>query len=91
MMAARYQPTTSDQDPQPEQDARLNAYLDGVGALLRNKPQRALFAQYALGILTDGERKSMEPIAARAGSDPHEVFLLRHKIQYFVSHNQSSI
>jgi len=45
---------------------QLKLYLDGVGKELRDKRQRASFAMYALGLLSDGERKSMEPIAARA-------------------------
>ncbi len=87
-MEARYQPIPPDQAQQPEElegKARLSAYLDEIGALLRNKPQRALFAQYALGLLNDGERKSMEPMAARLGSDPHDVQKLHFRIQHFIS------
>lgn len=44
----------------------LGFYVDGLGTLLRDKRQRASFSMYALGLLSDGERKSIEPIAARA-------------------------
>ncbi len=45
---------------------RFERFLDGVGALLGRPERRASFAMYALGLLGDGERKSAEPIAARA-------------------------
>jgi SRSO17 transposase len=46
--------------------SRLHGYLDGIGSLLTDKRQRASFALYAAGLLNEGERKSMEPLAARA-------------------------
>lgn len=39
----------------------------------------------ACGILGDGERKSAEPIAARACSDPDEVHNVHHKLVYFLA------
>ena len=48
---------------------RWHAYLDGLGENLRDKRQRASFALYALGLLSEGERKSIEPIAARASAE----------------------
>lgn len=50
---------------------KLEAYLEDIGAILRYPERRASFALYALGLLSEGERKSVEPIAARAaGDDP---------------------
>src|SRR3954451_23518775 len=50
---------------------KLEAYLEDIGAILRYPERRASFALYALGLLSEGERKSVEPIAARAaGGDP---------------------
>jgi hypothetical protein len=49
--------------------SRLNEYLDGVGSLLTDKRQRASSALYATGLLNEGERKSMEPLAARASGE----------------------
>jgi hypothetical protein len=54
-------------------DDRLSAYLDGLNTHLRDKRQRASFAMYALGLLSDGEGKSMEPIAARASGSPEHT------------------
>jgi SRSO17 transposase len=45
---------------------KLEAYLEDIGAILRYPERRASFALYALGLLSEGERKSVEPIAARA-------------------------
>lgn len=50
--------------------ARLTAYFDEIGAVLKNAKRRASFAMYAVGLLGDGDRKSVEPIAARACADP---------------------
>ena len=49
---------------------RFESYLDSIGETLRDKRQRASFATYAAGLLGDGARKSMEPIAARASAGP---------------------
>ncbi len=53
----------------PEADHRLDLFLDHVTEPLRNDSQRATFAAYAVGLLSDAERKSMEPLAARARPD----------------------
>jgi len=46
---------------------RLGDYLhDRIGRHLARREQKESFALYAHGILADGERKSVEPIAARA-------------------------
>ena len=50
--------------------ARVAEYFARIGQHLPHKAQRASFATYAFGILADGERKSVEPIAARACADP---------------------
>src|SRR5271170_6621915 len=46
---------------------RLGEFLNGrIGQHLSRREQKESFALYAHGILGDGERKSVEPIAARA-------------------------
>jgi SRSO17 transposase len=48
-------------------ERRLGEFLEErIGRHLRRREQRESFALYAHGILADGERKSVEPIAARA-------------------------
>jgi SRSO17 transposase len=54
-------------------ECRLGEFLNGrLGQHLPRLDQRELFALYAHGILGDGERKSVEPIAARATGDDEE-------------------
>src|SRR5689334_10081595 len=56
--------TLNDQD-------KLEVYFGDIGTILGRPERRASFALYALGLLSEGERKSVEPIAARAaGGDP---------------------
>lgn len=61
-----------------------HAYLDGLGGKLRDKRQRASFALYALGLLSDGERKSVEPIAARACADPERTHAVHEQLIHFL-------
>lgn len=66
-----------------EVDARFDTFLDVVGGALRSDTQRASFARYTVGLLSDAERKSLEPLAARSRPDAagaeHKAFC------YFVS------
>jgi SRSO17 transposase len=64
--------------------ARLGNYLSKIGAHLRDKRKRASFAMYAHGLLSDGERKSVEPIAARASGDPQLVRAYTERLLHFV-------
>lgn len=61
-----------------------HAYLDGLGRMLRDKRQRESFALYALGLLSDAERKSMEPIAARASADPGRTHAVHERLIHFL-------
>ena len=63
---------------------RFETYLDTIGATLRDKRQRASFATYAAGLLADGSRKSMEPIAARASTDPALTSAIHHRLIHFL-------
>lgn len=51
-------------------DQRLDQFLAEIGEVLGNKKRRASFAMYAVGLLGEGDRKSVEPIAARVCGDP---------------------
>lgn len=63
---------------------RFEAYLELIGQTLRDKRQRASFATYAAGLLGSGERKSMEPIAARASADPAHIGAIHHRLIHFL-------
>lgn len=64
---------------------RLSDYFDAIGDVLNNKRRRASFAIYAMGLLSDGERKSVEPIAARACCDPEQMDAVHAQLLRFVS------
>jgi len=63
---------------------RLTGYLNTIGSCLRDKRKRASFAMYAYGILGEGERKSVEPIAARASGDPLLVRAYTERLLHFL-------
>jgi SRSO17 transposase len=64
--------------------ARLEQYFGGIGVFLFNKNQRASFALYALGLLGEAPRKSVEPIAAQLCPDPDQVDALHQRLQHFL-------
>lgn len=66
-------------------ERRLSEYLSGIGDLLGSDQRRASFALYAHGLWGEGERKSMEPIAARACPDPKRVDALHQRLHHFIS------
>jgi SRSO17 transposase len=67
--------------------ARLKSFLDEIGNVLALPSRRESFAMYAAGILGDGERKSTEPIAARACADPKKADALHQRLLHFVSNS----
>ena len=66
-------------------EARLETFLEDVGALLRDKRRKASFATYALGLLGDGDRKSVEPIAARAVGSAAHVDAAHQRLCHFLT------
>lgn len=63
-------------------ELRLDEFLNGrIGKHLARREQKESFALYAQGILGDGERKSVEPIAARAvGAGDEEMSEREHAL-----------
>ena len=57
----------------PAAERRLASYFELIGDVLGNKKRRESFAVYAFGLFSDAERKSVEPIAARACADPERA------------------
>src|SRR5947209_4361728 len=75
----------------PPAQGRLKDYFEQIGQVFKNAAQRASFAIYALGLLGEGERKSVEPIAARAsGSAVDQVDALHQRLLHFVGPSQWS-
>jgi SRSO17 transposase len=62
---------------------RLSDYFDAIGRVLGRKGRRESFALYAEGIFGDGERKSIEPIAARACADPARADAEHQRLLHF--------
>jgi SRSO17 transposase len=59
--------------------------LERIGGVLGHAKRRASFATYALGLLSDGERKSVEPIAARACGNADEVDAAHQRLLHFLN------
>jgi SRSO17 transposase len=65
--------------------ARMESFFgETIGQHLRRSEQRASFAMYAFGIVGDGERKSVEPIAARACGNPADCRAVHEQLLHFV-------
>jgi SRSO17 transposase len=62
---------------------RVAQFFELVGKHL-TRSQRESFATYAFGILGEGERKSVEPIASRACGDEAEAGRLHERLCHFV-------
>jgi SRSO17 transposase len=62
---------------------RLESYFQMMGQVLGSESRRGSFALYAMGLLGDAERKSVEPIAARACPDPHKVDAMHQRLLHF--------
>ncbi|HEY3257732.1 MAG TPA: IS701 family transposase [Gemmatimonadaceae bacterium] len=64
-------------------EQRLEAYFDKIGAVLGWRARRQSFAVYAMGVLGDGERKSIEPIACRACPDKSKADAAHQRLLHF--------
>ena len=64
---------------------RLADYFARIGVILGSDARRASYAVYAMGLFGDGERKSMEAIAARACPDPENVDAAHQRLQHFIT------
>lgn len=65
---------------EPVED-RLNQYFDLLGTKLWDCRQRHNFATYAIGLMSELERKSLEPIAASFTTSPKEAERLHYRLQ----------
>ncbi|HEU4408582.1 MAG TPA: transposase [Polyangiaceae bacterium] len=67
------------------QDA-LTTYVEGLGRLLGHVQRRASFAMYAADLLSDLERKSVEPIDALASDgSPERCALYHHRLLHLLN------
>lgn len=66
-------------------DSKLSSFLDGLfDGQVRARGREAL-GRYVEGLLLDGERKSIEPMAERLASRPEQVDPLRQSLRYTVA------
>jgi len=68
-------------DAQGEQ--RLKDYFSRIGDVLAHTKKKEAFALYATGLLSNLERKSVEPIAAYLCPDPDKVDPMHQKLLHF--------
>jgi SRSO17 transposase len=71
-------------------ERRLEVFFDQIGGVLGSSHHRASFAMYAMGLLSESERKSMEPIAARATGDPVHAGAGHQRIHHFIANTSWS-
>ena len=62
---------------------RLDAYLNELATALGHADREDPFRSYCLGLLLDGDRKSVEPMAARL--DPEHVQAKHQSLHHFVA------
>jgi SRSO17 transposase len=65
-------------------DRELTTFVETVTAGFGRPERRTAMAQYITGLLLDGERKSIEPIAARLVDHPDQIQAMRQRLQQCV-------
>lgn len=65
-------------------DRELTTFIDTLTTGLGRPERRQAMGQYITGLLLDGERKSIEPMAARLVDDADQVQALRQRLQQCV-------
>src|SRR5215210_8787795 len=70
-------------DPITTSEQRLQEYLSRLTAVLGHADRKARLVGYCTGLLLPGERKSVEPMAARL--DPAQVPSLHQALHHFVA------
>jgi SRSO17 transposase len=65
------------------QERRFAAYIDGLASAAGHEDRHAPLKDYCRGLLLPGERKSIEPMAARL--DPHHTERTRQSLHHLVA------
>lgn len=66
-------------------DAELREYIDSMVAGMGRQERRRAMELYLTGLLLDGERKSVEPMAGRLVDKEHEREAMRQRLQQCVT------
>lgn len=69
---------------------RIESYFARIGEVLGNAKRRSSFAVYAMGLLGNAERKSVEPMAALVCHDPRKMDAAHQRLLHFVSDSRWS-
>ena len=64
------------------QEKRFAAYIEGLANAAEHEDRHTPLKNYCKGLLLPGERKSMEPMAARL--DPDNVQAMRQSLHHLV-------
>lgn len=65
-------------------EERLRQFFGEIGTILEHPRRQASFATYALGLLSDLDRKSVEPIAMLGCPDPERASAAHQSLAHFV-------
>ncbi len=65
-------------------DRELREYVESMVNGMGRVERRAALSSYVTGLLLDGDRKSIEPMAARLVDDPAEMEAMRQRLQQAV-------
>ena len=65
------------------QEKRFAAYMDGLASAAGHEDRQTPLRNYCKGLLLSGERKSIEPMAARLS--PHNVQAMRQSLHHLVA------
>ena len=63
---------------------RIESYFQRIGEVLGNAKHRASFAVYAMGLLGNAERKSVEPMAALVCRNPNKMDAAHQRLLHFI-------
>jgi SRSO17 transposase len=66
-------------------DRELTTFVETLTAGLGRQERRTAMSQYITGLLLDGERKSIEPIAARLVERADQIQAMRQRLQQWWS------
>jgi SRSO17 transposase len=66
-------------------DKELTAYVDSLVGGMGRPERRQAMGDYVLGLLLDGDRKSIEPMAGRLVDDVTEIQAMRQRLQQCVT------
>mgnify|MGYP000387901254 CR=1 FL=1 len=66
-------------------EGRFSAYVEGLVSVIGHADRAKPLRDYCVGLLMPGERKSVEPMAARACGSPKEMEAMHRKLLRFVN------